>query len=213
MTLKVIGPGFGRTGTKTVKLALEHLGFGPCHHMYEVFDDPPQVAHWQDFAAGKPVDFTEVFKGYRSQIDWPGAHVWRELAEAFPDAKVLLTRRPEESWYRSYSRTIGKFMRLYKTLDLPPHIRDMADTMKIMVENTNFSGNSSDKDTAIAAYRQRTEEVTAAIPSNRLLIFDVAEGWEPLCRFLDVPVPKQPFPHENKRGDFWEALGGEPEEP
>lgn len=120
MTLKVIGPGFGRTGTKTVKLALEHLGFGPCHHMYEVFDDPPQVAHWQDFAAGKPVDFTEVFKGYRSQIDWPGAHVWRELAEAFPDAKVLLTRRPEESWYRSYSRTIGKFMRLYKTLDLPP---------------------------------------------------------------------------------------------
>ena len=139
-----------------------------------------------------------------------GAHVWRELVEAFPDAKVLLTRRPEESWYRSYSRTIGKFMQLYKTLDLPPHIRDMADTMQVMVENTTFSGNSSDKDTAIAAYRKRTEDVRAAIPAHRLLVFDVADGWEPLCRFLEVPVPEQPFPHENKRGDFWEALGGEP---
>ena len=108
MTLKIVGPGFGRTGTKSTKDALELLGFGPCHHMYEVFANPPQVDHWLDVFVGKPVNWEQVFDGYTSQIDWPGAHAWRDLATAFPDAKVLLTKRPEDSWHRSFSRTIGK---------------------------------------------------------------------------------------------------------
>jgi hypothetical protein len=213
MSLRIIGPGFGRTGTKSTKDALETLGFAPCHHMYEVFANPPQVAFWQNIAAGRPVDYGQVFDGYAAQIDWPGAHVWRELADAFPEAKVLLTRRPEASWFRSYSRTIGKFMQIYPTLDLPPHIRDIADVMTEMVVGPTFGGSALDEDRVLAAYRQRTADVEAAIAPERLLVFDVADGWEPLCRFLEVPVPDQPFPHENRREDFWEAMGGEPPDP
>jgi hypothetical protein len=213
MSLQLIGPGFGRTGTKSTKDALELLGFAPCHHMYEVFQNPPQVAYWQEVAAGNPVDFREVFAGYKAQIDWPGAHVWRELSEVFPHAKVLLTVRPEESWFRSYSRTIGKLMRIYKGLDLPPHIRQMADAMAEMVDATTFQGQPGNEEIALAAYRQRISDVKTAIAPERLLIFDVAEGWEPLCAFLDLPVPDEPFPHENKRDSFWDSMGGEPPDP
>ena len=213
MSLKVIGPGFGRTGTKSTKTALEQLGFGPCHHMYEVFDNPPQVAYWKDFADGKPVDWHAAFAGYGAQIDWPGAHVWRELSVAFPESKVLLTMRPEDLWWRSFSSTIGKLMQVFKSLELPPHIMEMALTMERMVEHTTFGGSSADKDRSIAAYRQRKVDVQAAIPADRLLVFDVAEGWEPLCSFLEVPVPETPFPHENERETFWQAMGGEPPDP
>jgi hypothetical protein len=213
MTLKIIGPGFGRTGTKSTKDALEMLGFGPCHHMHEVLANPDQVAYWQEIAAGRPVDYNAVFAGYSSQIDWPGAHIWRELAAFFPDAKVLLTMRPEESWYRSYSKTIGKLSRVYRTLPLPPHITDMMDAINGLLERETFQGPPYDKNVALAAYRQRLEDVKAAIPRERLLVFDVAEGWGPLCDFLEVPVPDKPFPHHNLREDFWEVLGGEPPDP
>lgn len=213
MTLQIIGPGFGRTGTKSTKDALELLGFGPCHHMYEVLSNPPQVAHWQAINEGRPVDYAQVFDGYRSQIDWPGAHVWRELAEAFPEAKVLLTVRPEETWYRSYSKTIGKLFTVYKSMELPPHVRDMLDATTGFLMRDTFDGPPQDKQVALAAYRQRTQDVKAALPPERLLIFDVADGWEPLCRFLNVPVPETPFPHQNVREDFWGKLGGEPPDP
>jgi hypothetical protein len=213
MTLKIIGPGFGRTGTKSTKDALEILGFAPCHHMFEVFANPPQVDVWKDIAAGKPVDFKQVFAGYSAQIDWPGAHVWRQLSGAFPEAKVLLTVRPEESWYRSFSSTIGKFLRVYKQLDLPPHITAMSDAMCDMVFEESFGLGTPDKARALAAYRKRTQDVKAAIAPDRLLVFDVAEGWGPLCAFLDVPEPAEPFPHQNVKEDFWQAMGGEPPDP
>mgnify|MGYP001825986741 FL=1 len=213
MALKVIGSGFGRTGTKSAKDALEQLGFGPCHHMYEVIENPPQVAFWQDIAAGRPVDWNTVFHGYTSQVDWPGAHVWRELATAFPDAKVLHTRRPEASWVKSFSRTIGKLMYTYQTMELPPHIKDMMDATSHLITTETFKTRLDDQEGLLAAYRQWTEDVMAAIPQERLLVFDVAEGWEPLCAFLDVPVPDTPFPHQNVRADFWDRLGGEPDAP
>jgi hypothetical protein len=210
MALSVIGSGFGRTGTKSLKAAIELLGFGPCHHMHEIVEHPEQVAHWQAIAAGRQVDWHAVFAGYRSQVDWPGAHVWRELAEAFPDAKVIHTVRPEEVWWSSFARTIAKLMTIYKQLPLPPHIVDILDAWGQLAGQATFAGNVADRDTAIAAYRRRNEEVQAAIPADRLLVFDVAEGWQPLCRFLDIPAPAKPFPHHNLRADFWEVLGGEP---
>jgi Sulfotransferase domain len=127
MALAVIGSGFGRTGTKSLKQALEDIGFAPCHHMHEIVAHPEQVAHWQKIAANKPVVWNEVFAGYRSQVDWPGAHVWRELSEAFPDAKVVHTQRPADVWWNSYSKTIGKLISTYKQLPLPPHISAMMD--------------------------------------------------------------------------------------
>lgn len=210
MALAVVGSGFGRTGTKSLKEAIEQLGFGPCHHMHEIVEHPEQVAHWQALADGHPVDWHEVFDGYRSQVDWPGAHAWRELANAFPEAKVVHTVRPEDDWWRSFSRTIGKLMLTYRQMPLPAHVTAILDAWDRLAGQGTFGGRLDDRATAIAAYRLRTAQVLEAIPAERLLIFDVAEGWEPLCRFLDVPVPATAFPHHNLRADFWEVLGGEP---
>ena len=210
MALAVIGSGFGRTGTKSLKEALEQLGLGPCHHMHEIVTHPEQVAHWQAIAAGRPVVWDEVFAGYKSQVDWPGAHVWRELSAAYPDAKVVHTQRPAEAWWGSFSKTIGKLTAIYPQLPLPPHIRDIMDAWMTMVGKTIFNGNTLDRDTCIAAYNRHNEQVRDTIPASRLLVFDAAEGWEPLCRFLGVAVPATAFPHHNLRADFWEVLGGEP---
>jgi hypothetical protein len=213
MTLKIVGPGFGRTGTKSTKDALELLGFGPCHHMYEVFANPPQVDHWLDVFVGKPVNWEQVFDGYTSQIDWPGAHAWRDLVTAFPDAKVLLTKRPDDSWHRSFSRTIGKLWQVHDHLDLPPHIRAMSNGLLAAVGREDLRCAMTDKAGLLAAYRRREAEVRAAVSPDRLLVFDVADGWEPLCTFLGVSVPDTPFPHENLGDDFWDAMGGEPPDP
>ncbi len=210
MTLKIIGSGFGRTGTRSLKDALEHLGFGPCHHMEEVFENPEQVPTWQAVVAGETVDWHSVYAGYTSQIDWPGSHVWRELSEAFPDAKVIHSQRPDESWWNSFSTTIGKLLAIYPEMDQPPHIRDMMDVGSEIIGTRTFNGKFNDREAALAAYHQRAEEVRATIPPERLLVFDVAEGWEPLCAFLDVPVPEDPFPHRNVKSDFWEVVSGEP---
>jgi hypothetical protein len=210
MALAVIGSGFGRTGTKSLKDALEKLGFAPCHHMHEIVTHPEQVAHWQAVAANKPVVWDDVFAGYNSQVDWPGAHVWRELSAAYPSAKVVHTQRSAEAWWSSYSKTIGKLMRSYAELPLPPHIGAILDAWKTMVGDGVFGGKYTDRDACIAAYNRNNEQVRDTIPASRLLVFDVAEGWEPLCRFLNVPVPAAAFPHHNLRADFWDVLGGEP---
>lgn len=210
MALAVIGSGFGRTGTKSLKAALETLGLGPCHHMHEIVEHPEQVAYWQAIAAGKPVDWNEVFRGYVSQVDWPGAHVWRELSEAYPQAKVIHTVRPPEVWWASFTKTIGKLMSHYRSLPLPPHIGAILNAWEDMVGRPVLGGDYSDKDACIAAYERHSQAVQDTIPAGRLLVFNVAEGWGPLCGFLGKPVPADTFPHHNLRADFWEVLGGEP---
>lgn len=210
MTLSVIGSGFGRTGTRSLKDALEQLGFGPCHHMEEVFPNPAQIDYWCAVARGEAVDWADVFEGYGAQIDWPGAHVWRELAAAYPDAKIVHSVRPEAAWWNSFNGTIGKFLAIGHTLALPPNIIRMGAAVGQMVGEQTFNGRAADRDHAIAVFRQREIDVRAAIPPERLLVFDVAEGWEPLCAFLGVTVPDTPFPRTNNRDDFWAHFGGEP---
>jgi hypothetical protein len=210
MALSVIGSGFGRTGTRSLKDALEQLGFAPCHHMEEVFQNPPQVAHWQAIVAGEPVHWEDVFTGYRAQVDWPGCHVWRELASAFPEAKVVHSMRPDDAWWSSFSHTIGKLMTHYRSLEMPPHLRDMMGAMEEAIGARTFGGDWTTRETALAAYHKRAEDVRAAIPPERLLVFDVAQGWGPLCAFLEVREPATPFPNRNSRAEFWQGLGGEP---
>lgn len=210
MALKVIGSGFGRTGTKSIKEALEVLGFGPCHHMYEIVENLDQLPNWQALVDGQDRDLSSVYEGYSSQVDWPGAHFWRQSMDAFPDAKVLHSVRPAEKWWASFDRTIGKLLDAYPSMDVPPPIQDLLDMNRNFIGEQTFGGKFRDRDAAIAAFEQRTVDVRAAVPAEKLLVFDVAEGWEPLCTFLDVPAPDTPFPHHNVRADFWDVLGGEP---
>jgi Sulfotransferase domain len=210
MTLEVISSGFGRTGTSSLKVALEILGFGPCHHMDEVLASPAQVALWQGYAAGKVMDVADFFTGYRSQVDFPGAHVWRESAARFPKAKVLHSVRPEEKWWTSYSQTIGKLNSAHRSLNLPAHVHDMIDVAEELFTRRTLGGDPTDRDACIAAFRARRAEVEATIAPERLLVFDVAQGWEPLCAFLAVPVPDQPFPRRNDTAAYWDELGGAP---
>jgi hypothetical protein len=208
MGLRIIGSGFGRTGTMSTKMALEKLGFGPCHHMVEVMENPTQLEHWAARVAGEDVDWAEVFSGYTAQVDFPGAAVWHELSIAFPDAKVIHTERPEEDWWASYSKTIGKFFAQRESLPLPPPIAAIFETMDKLLVTGVFGG--LDRASSIAAYRRNNERVRATIPADRLLIFTPSDGWEPICRFLDVPVPDSDFPRSNARDEFWAHFGGEP---
>ena len=210
MALKIIGSGFGRTGTMTMKEALGVLGLGPCHHMLEVMENPAQLPFWKAVARGKAVDWNEVFAGYNSQVDWPGAHVWQETMQAFPDAKVIHTERPEDAWWNSFNGTIGKFFSHAPELDLPPYISDVFATMAHFFLKQTFE-DYSDRDCAIAAYRRNNQLVRDLVPAERLLVFHVADGWTPLCEFLDLPVPGTDFPHRHPKREFWEHFGGEPE--
>jgi len=209
MALKVIGSGFGRTGTMSMKEALGVLGLGPCHHMLEVMENPAQLAHWKAIAAGGPINWNAVFAGYNSQVDWPGAHVWQQTSRAFPDAKVIHTERPEDAWWNSFNSTIGKFFAVSSELDMPPHIKEVFQTMKDWFLKEAFD-DFTDRDSAIAAYRLNNQKVRDTIPADRLLVFHVADGWEPLCRFLGLAVPDTEFPHRHPKREFWEHFGGEP---
>ena len=210
MSLKIIGSGFGRTGTRSLKDALEHLGFAPCHHMYEVMANPPQVAFWKDRAAGGAPDWARAFDGYSAQVDWPGAHVWEDLLRTFPDARIIHSHRDPDVWWASFSKTIGKLMNVHGGMDLPPHVQEMLTACERMIMLETFGSMTPDAATAKAAYTKRLEEVRARAPADRLLVYDIAEGWDPLCRFLGVARPDAPFPHRNRSADFWASLGGEP---
>ena len=203
----MIGSGFGRTGTTSLKEALETLGFGPCHHAIEVLAHPEQIPDWRRALAGEAVNWSLVLGSYRSQLDWPGAHFWRELAAAFPQAKVIHSVRSAEAWWNSYSATIGKHLNSRHDRLLPVGLQPWLDDLEDMIGCQTFGSTVLDKDAAIAAYLRRTEEVRATIPPARLLVFDVSEGWQPLCAFLGVPVPDQPFPQRNSTAQFWESVG------
>jgi hypothetical protein len=201
MTLSVIGAGFGRTGTHALKLALEQLGFGPCHHMFEVRDRPEQLPLWQAAARGEAVDWDAVFSGYRAQVDWPGARYWRELATHYPQAKVVLTVRPEADWYDSVRQTIYLFMTEARS-HRSPQLRGLAEMAYQTIVQQVFGGRLDDRSHAIAVFRRHIADVQTAIPSHRLLTFSVSEGWEPLCGFLGMPIPAGPFPRTNPRDEF-----------
>ena len=193
MALQVIGAGFGRTGTDSMKVALEAIGLGPCHHMKALLADPEQMQHWRWIAAGNTPDWDETFANYRSAVDWPSAFYWRQLAAHFADAKVLLTLRSADSWYESFSRTILPVLEARTT---PESVGN-----RVILEGV-FGGRADDRAHAIAVFERNTAEVMAAIPPERLLVFNVGDGWEPLCRFLGKPVPETPFPRKNSGEEF-----------
>ena len=211
MTLKIIGAGYGRTGTMSAYTALKQLGF-PCYHMIEVLQNKANKAHldfWRKVANSPPGtkhDWEQVLSQYTAAVDNPTCCVWRELMAAYPDAKVLLTLHPRgpEAWYESTMDTIyfTENVWQFKVLELfTPFGRKMGDMSRKLIWQRNHKNTMEDRAKAIAQYKQHIEDVKAAVPPEKLLIFTVTEGWAPLCRFLDLPVPATSFPNVNDRAD------------
>ena len=206
MALQVIGAGLGRTGTLTLKSALERLGFGPCHHMLEVFANPCQVPLWNKAALGEPFDWDDIYGPYKATVDWPGAHFWSELAERYPQAKVILSKRDPQRWYESMSETILKSMAM-RGLTEPGEVPE-DHPMRfggIIIAQKTF-GRDFGRENVIAAFERHNAAVRGHIAPDRLLEFEAAQGWEPLCTFLGVPVPDEEFPRTNSREEFWEHV-------
>ncbi|TDD87661.1 sulfotransferase family protein [Actinomadura darangshiensis] len=203
--LEVIGAGFGRTGTKSLQAAIERLGFGPCHHMLGMFEKPEEIPAWRQAAQGRPVDWDEIYKGYRSSVDFPGAVFWRELVAHFPEAKVVLTVRDPERWYKSAYNTIYSAA-VDDTPTPSPVMAQMRTMSQEVVWDGLFEGRFGDADHARKIFDEHIAAVRREVPADRLLVFEVAQGWEPLCAFLGVPVPDEPFPRLNDQEEFGELL-------
>ena len=200
MSLEVIGAGFGRTGTMSLKVALEELGFGPCYHMIEVFEHPEHVSLWEAPIRGEPLDWEKIFGSYQAAVDWPTAAFYKELMKVYPHSKVLLTIRDPDKWYESTKHT------LYPTVDTPEPSPIMGMATKLIWEQT-FDGNFEDRRYAIEVFKRHNEEVKKHVPPERLLVYEVNEGWEPLCEFLGVEIPEEkPFPHLNDTEAFKEMV-------
>ncbi|MFW6691561.1 sulfotransferase family protein [Streptomyces sp. MAR4 CNX-425] len=204
--LEVIGAGVGRTGTLSLKTALERLGFGPCHHMLGLFGDPGQIPMWRAAARGEPVDWARVYARYRATVDWPGARFWREIAAAFPAAKVVLTVRDPESWYASAAASIHAAAVAPPPADAEEEYLRLRDMAVEVVWDGVFDGRFTDKEHALRVVAEHDAAVRRGIDPDRLLVYRVGEGWGPLCEFLGVPVPDEPFPRSNERGRFLEEL-------
>ncbi len=208
--MRVIGVGLGRTGTLSLKVALERLGFGPCYHMLDVFEHPAHVPLWAAAARGEPVDWDELLAGYRATTDWPGCTFWRALVAVHPDARVLLSVRDPERWYESVRSTIFEVFR--RDLTAPeaarPELQRFREMIQAVVWEGTFGGRFEDRDHAIEVFTRHTEDVRRAVPADRLLVYEVGHGWEPLCAFLDVPVPDGPFPHLNDAASFHARVAG-----
>ncbi len=206
MALKLIGAGFGRTGTMSLRDALDKIGYGPCYHMSVVMQNPQNARYWAAAGRGEKVNWDEVFEGFVSTVDWPACTYWRELADAYPDAKVLLTVRDPERWFASTQKTI--FSKPHRdSFYLDDSDPDKRGMVEVLYDKT-FQKRQNDHDHAISVFNAHNEEVKRSIPPERLLVYEVGQGWEPLCKFLGVPVPAEPFPRINTTDD-WLARPGQ----
>jgi len=194
--MKIIGAGFGRTGTVSLKQAFEHLGY-PCYHMQEVMKayGRGHVEQWDALLTGQSdIDWEILFAGYEATVDFPACVFYHELMDAFPDALVVLSVRDPQKWWKSFSKLLAMTSKT-RYFNFIPMFRKFG-AMNVNLVEYVFSG-MPDEARAIERYLQHIEEVKATVPEKRLLVYSVADGWEPLCRFLGAPVPNIPFPHAN----------------
>jgi hypothetical protein len=200
MAFKVIGAGQSRTGTLSLKFALEHLGFGPCCHAAELLSRlTEQFPLWMSVVQGAP-DWDAVFEGFSSTVDFPTNKYWRELAAYYPDSKVILSTRDAESWFDSLQRSV-----------LSPEARDKSTQSPMIPMITQMlldypAERFEDREFMLDHFRCWNAEVISILPPERLLVWQLGDGWEPLCAFLDVPVPAEPYPHINSGDDILAAI-------
>ena len=203
MALDVIGTGLGRTGTKSMQTALNTLGFGPCHHMVEVVFNPPVMPKWVAAARGE-LGWDALFEGYRSMVDWPGVTYWRELVAHYPNAKVLHTTRDADKWFDSTQVTIFSPRNQDRVTSLGPAAEEFFGGLF-----GELQPHFADRAYMTDYFRRHEAEVLATVPADRLLVYPVGSGWEPLCEFLGVPVPDEPYPSENARAAFADRVMNE----
>ena len=209
--MKVIGAGFGRTGTMSQKAALEQLGFGPSFHMIDVARQPELLPGWQAAADGEVVDWAQLLEGWKSTVDWPACTFWEQISAAFPEAKVLLSVRDPEAWYASCMKSIHASAQAASRGELEGGSVEVSpEAMKMingLIWEGTFKGRFDDKDFAIGIYESHNEDVKSKVEPDNLLVYEVKEGWQPLCDFLQVPVPDGPMPHLNDAASFRAMVG------
>ena len=201
--MNVFGLGVGRTGTYSLKLAIERLGLGPCHHMEAVLQNMPvQVPLWCDALSGHP-NWQAIYDGFESAVDWPTASFFRDLVRAFPSAKFVLTHRDPKNWADSFVTTIYKL--IGERDRAPPEMKAWFEMAYRVLAKAGIP-EGLDRDGLITAFTTHNEAVKQAIPAGQLLVYQVKEGWGPLCEFLRAPAPDEAFPRTNDRAEFWELV-------
>ncbi len=206
MALRVVGAGLGRTGTSSLKLALEMLLGGRCYHMSELHSRPEDLPRWEQALAGEPVEWEAVFAHFVATLDWPGASFWPELTAAYPDALVLLSRRASAAdWWVSMEKTIVALLRAPLPEDDPQLARQRRLTRAILTQRLDERW--WERERALAAYERHNERVRSALPADRLIEWVAGDGWGPLCARLGLPEPQEPFPHLNTAPEFREGVG------
>lgn len=211
MALKVLGLGMGRTGTLSLKLALEKLGFGPCYHMDDLLKRPTDVRYWKTLDKTGQTDWNALFGAYQSAVDFPTIAYHQAILNTFPEVKVILTEREEEAWYESAYQTILNaeptlLDKVKMSVKLPFSSR-LQHLIQVFQLTNKFWVRHAGKDfkrkeRALDFYRRWNQQIKQEIPENKLLVYRVTEGWAPLCQFLSVPVPDESFPTSNNRTVF-----------
>jgi Sulfotransferase domain len=209
--LQVIGAGFGRTGTWSLKAALEQIGAGPCFHMIDLKDVPDRAAYYVAALRGEATDWDAAFAGYRATVDWPACTFYKQLMAKYPDAKVILSVRDPDKWYASAERTIYALKEAALRNELaedrvvaPPEVLMM---IKSLIWDHTFEDRFSDKQFALDVFHRHNEDVKASVPADKLLVYEIQQGWEPLCDFLGADVPEEDFPHLNDAETFRQMFG------
>ena len=201
--MKLIGAGFGRSGTMSIKAALEELGYAPCYHMKIAIYRADHLRFFLRAWRGRKVNWKRFFRRYNSVVDWPTCNFYKELMLEFPDAKILLNVRDPEAWYDSMYETIWAIQPAFPFW-FPPVVKKLHDEM---IWNGLFRGNFEDREKTTEAYREWIDEVRSSVPAERLLVYNVKEGWAPLCEFLGAPVPEgRPFPFINEKKNFQRVI-------
>jgi hypothetical protein len=209
--VKVIGAGFGRTGTWSLKAALEQIGFGPSFHMVDLMPHPDRAPMFLAALNGEDVDWNVVFDGFASTVDWPGCTFYDRILAAYPTAKVILSVRDSEKWYASAERTIYALKEAASRGALegdgpgaPPEVLSMIRTL---IWDTTFEDRFADKEFAISVFEKHNEAVKRTVPADQLLVYEIQEGWGPICEFLGVEAPADDFPHLNDAESFRKMFG------
>ena len=219
MSIRVIGAGFPRTGTTTLKKALEQLGYDETYHFKDLIAKPKKLKYWKELEHDGQTDFETLFDGYQATVDFPGYPYYKILLQKYPNAKVVLTKRDFESWYESTSKTIWKAgpqtvlakVALLSKMIFSESLRDTFKCIKFMRSTylgKQFGSNFASKSNAETVFFNHIKEVSEYVPKEQLLVYEVAEGWQPLCDFLNVDIPNEPFPHLNKKEHFHEMVKG-----